>query len=124
MRVAQSLVNMKKNKEAIEMLDLYIHYFPDSKIPFDMYMLPFAEIYYRAGANDKGNKLVERIGKICSDNLDYYYSYGLEKSYFEQDIQTSLGILKRLGMLASANKETALAAKMDTLFNMKIRMFE
>lgn len=124
MRVAQSLQNMGKNKEAIEILDLYIQYFPDSKIPFDMYMLPFAEIYYRAGATEKGNKLVERIGKICSDNLDYYYSYGPEKSYFEQDIQTSLGILKRLGMLASANKQTSLGAKMDTLFNMKIRMFE
>ncbi|HNW72558.1 MAG: DUF2723 domain-containing protein [Bacteroidales bacterium] len=124
MRVAQSLQNMGKNKEAIEILDLYIKYFPDSKIPFDMYMLPFAEIYYRAGATEKGNKLVERIGKICSDNLDYYYSYGPEKSYFEQDIQTSLGIIKRLGMLASANKQTAIGARMDTLFNMKIRMFE
>ncbi len=125
MRVAQSLQDQGKNKEAIEMLDLYIKNFPDSKVPFDMYMLPFAEIYYKAGATEKATKLMERVAKIYSDNLDYYYSFSpSHRQYFEQDVQTCLGIIKRISMMAAENKQTQLAAKIDTLFNLKIKTFQ
>ena len=125
MRVAQSLLEENKQKEAIELLDIYIDKFPDSKVPFDMYMLPFAEIYYKAGAPEKANKLVERVAVIYSENLDYYNSFrpGYAQ-YFDQDIQTALGIIKRLSMVASENQQPALAAKMDTLFNMKIKGYQ
>ena len=125
MRVAQSLMLQGKNREAIEMLDTYLKNFPDSKFPFDMYMLPFAEIYYKAGATDKANKLVERVSVIYSQNLDYYYAYSSQnRAYFQQDIQTSLGVLRRLSMLASENKQPALASKMDALFNTKLKSFQ
>jgi hypothetical protein len=124
MRVAQALLAKGKKKEATEMLDLYIKYFPDSKVPFDMYMLPFAEIYYKAGESEKANKLIDRVGQIYSQNLDYYYSFSPGYAqYFEQDVQTALGIIKRLSMVASENNQPKLAAKMDTLFNMKIKAF-
>ena len=125
MRVGQSLLAEGKKKEAIEMLDLYIKYFPDSKVPYDMYMLPFAEIYYKAGATDKANKLIERVAEIYSQNLDYYYSFSPGNTkYFEQDVQTALGIIKRLSMVASENQQPKLAAKIDTLFNMKIKAYQ
>ena len=125
MRVAQSLQEQGRNAEAIEMLDMYIKNFPDSKISFDMYMLPFAEIYYKAGAPDKANKLVERVSVIYSQNLDYYYSYASQnRQYFEQDIQTGLGVLRRLSMMASENKQPELASKMDALFNQKLKSFQ
>ena len=125
MRVAQSLVTEGKKKEAVEMLDLYLKYFPDSKVPYDMYMLPYAEIYYKAGAPDKANKLIERVGQIYSQNLDYYKSFTPAYSqYFEQDVQTALGIIRRLSMVASENHQTQLAAKMDTLFNMKLKGYQ
>ena len=90
-----------------------------------MYMLPYAEIYYKAGAPEKANKLIERVAEIYSQNLDYYYSFSPEyKQYFEQDVQTSLGIIKRMSMVASENKQPKLAAKIDTLFNMKIKSFQ
>jgi hypothetical protein len=88
-------------------------------------MLPYAEIYYRAGAPDKANKIVERVAEIYGQNLDYYYSYSPENSqYFEQDVQSSLGIIKRMSMVASENNQPKLAAKIDTLFNMKIKAFQ
>jgi hypothetical protein len=122
MRVAQSLLSEGKKTEAIELLDLYLKYFPDSKVPYDMYMLPYAEIYYKAGASEKANMLIERVAQIYSQNLDYYNSFSSRHTqYFEQDVQTSLGILRRLSMVAAENKQTDLAAKMDSLFNLKIK---
>jgi len=122
MRVAQSLVSMGRNKQAAEMLDLYIEKFPDSQVPFDMYMLPYAEIYYKAGEPAKANKLLERVADIYAQNLDYYHSFSPAHSqYFEQDVQTALGIIKRAGMLASENQQPKLAAKLDDLFNRKLK---
>jgi hypothetical protein len=120
MRVAQALADQGRAKEAIEMLDAYITHFPDNKVPFDMYMVPYAEIYYQAGATDKANNLMKQIGQICVDNLNYYDSFGPEKAqYFEQDTQTALGILRRLSMVASQNKQPEMAARFDSLFNMR-----
>lgn len=125
MRVAKTLLAEGKKKEAIDVMDTYIKYFPDSKVSFDMYMLPYAELYYQAGATEKANKLMERIAAIYSQNLDYYYSFtGNYRQYFDQDIQTSLGILRRMSMVASENKQTKLAAKMDTLFNLKLKSLQ
>jgi len=125
MRVARALLDMGKNKEAIEVMDTYIRYFPDSKVPYDMYMLPYAEYYYQAGATEKANKLMERLGQMYSQNLDYYYSFPANyREYFDQDIQTALGMIRRMSMVASANQQTQLAAKMDSLFNLKVKSFQ
>ena len=125
MRVAKTLIAEGKKEQAIAVMDTYVKNFPDSKVHFDMYMLPYAEFYYEAGATDKANRLMERLAEISSQNLDYYYSFtGAYRQYFEQDIQTALGILRRMSMVASDYHQTQLAAKMDTLFNMKLKSFQ
>ncbi|MCK9219059.1 MAG: DUF2723 domain-containing protein [Bacteroidales bacterium] len=122
MRVGQALIALGKKKEAIEMLDTYINNFPDSKVPYDMYMLPYAEIYFKAGAPEKATKIIERVAEIYSQNLDYYYSYkGSDRQYFEQDIQTALGMIRRMSMIAAANNQKQLATKLDSLFNLKLK---
>jgi len=125
MRTAQSLVDQGKKKEAVELLDTYIAFFPDSKVPFDMFMVPYADIYYKAGATEKANKLIERVAEIYSQNLDFYYSFdGRNKQYFEQDIQTALGMLRRLSIVTKDNNQDALSARMDTLFTKKIKLYQ
>jgi hypothetical protein len=125
MRVAQSLQEQGMNAEAVEMLDTYIRFFPDEKVPFDMYMLPFAEIYYKAGATEKANQLVERVAEICSQDLDYYASYPpAYNTYFEEETQTALGMIRRMTMLATQFKQEELASRMDSLFNMKIGSYK
>ena len=76
-------------------------------------------------ATDKATKLVERVAEIYSQNLDYYYSYSpAHRQYFEQDVQTSLGIIKRMSMIAAENKQPKLAEKLDKLFNAKLKAFQ
>ena len=122
LRTAQAFLNLGKNKEATALLDLYLDKFPESKVPYDMYVVPFAEMYYKAGQTDKANKMIDRICEVYSQNLDYYFSFTPERrKYFEQDIQQALGILKRLNQVATEYKQTQLAAKMDKVFQAKIR---
>jgi hypothetical protein len=125
MRVSQALVNMGKNKEAITLMNSYIKNFPDSKITYDMYMLPFAEVYYKAGDADAANAIMRRVAQILSQNLDYYFSYDPSiRQYFENDISTTLGMLRRISMIAGENKQEALAKEMDNLFNTKLKSYK
>jgi hypothetical protein len=125
LRAGQAFIDQGKKKQAVEILDLYFEKFPDSKFPYDMYVLPFAELYFKAGETSKGEKIVERIAEITCQNLNYYYSFtGRNKDYFQDDIQQSLGILKRLNIVSTENHQTRLAAKMDSLFNMEIKSYK
>jgi tetratricopeptide (TPR) repeat protein len=125
LRTAQSLMDLGKKKDAILLMDQYFKYFPDSKIPYDMYVLPFAELYFKAGENKRATELIERISQIYSQNLDYYFSFsGKNKDYYQEDIQTALGMIKRMNSIATQNQQQKLAAKMDSLFNLKVKSYQ
>jgi tetratricopeptide (TPR) repeat protein len=125
LRAAQAFVDSGKNKEAVSMMDEYFKYFPDSKVPYDMYVLPYSELYFKAGETKKATELMERISEIYSQNLDYYLSFtGKFGEYYQEDIQTALGMIKRMSSIASQNKQDKLAAKMDSLFNLKVKSYQ
>ena len=125
LRSAQALVDAGKFKEAVTVMDVYFKNFPDSKIPYDMYVLPYAELYFKAGETQKATVLMERISQIYGQNLDYYMSFkGKFREYYQDEIQTALGMLKRMNSIASQNKQDKLAAKMDSLFNMKVKGYQ
>jgi len=124
MRTAQAMIDLGRKEEAVALLDYYLKHFPDSRIPFDFYMLPYAQVYYEAGHPEKANPIMERIAAIYGQNLDYYYSYGAkEKEYFQEDIQNALAVIRRLGDVAKQYEQKQVADRLDTLFNMKIKAY-
>ena len=123
-RTAQSLIDMGKEKEAVKLMDTFFINFPDSKIPFDIYDLPFAEMYYKTKEIQKANKIIDRIAEIYGQDIDYYYSFtGKNKDYFQEDIQSALGYMRRLNQVAAQYKQEKLAEKIDKLFNAKLKGF-
>ena len=124
MRVAQSLVNMDKKKEAVMLLNSYLDNFPDSKITYDMYMLPYADIYYKAGDTAEANMIMNRVARIFTQNLDYFMSYSPDyRQYFQNDINLNMGMLRRISMMATDNKQARLAKEMDSLFNKRLKTY-
>jgi hypothetical protein len=125
LRAAQAFITDGKPKKAVALMDLYIEKFPDSKITFDMYMVPFAELYYKAGEFTKANKIMERVTTIFNQDLEYYYSFrGKQREYFDEEIQQSLGVLRRMSQLAGENNQKQLAAKIDSIFQQKLRFIQ
>jgi hypothetical protein len=124
-RTAQSLIDKGKRKEAVNIMDLYFKHFPDDRFPYDASALAYADFYYKAGEPEKANKLVERISQMTLQNLDYYSSFSAEnKSYFNEENQMALSILKRMNYMASENNQPKLAAKMDSLFNLEMKRYK
>jgi hypothetical protein len=122
-RVAQGLANLGQQKEAEELLDTYIANFPDSKIPYDLYMTPYAELYYKLGKKEKANAIVERLLEMYSQDLEYYNAYSpAYHDYFASDIETALGTLRNLARLSGEYKQDSLSKRADSLFNMQMKM--
>ncbi len=122
MRVAENLVSKGEKEKAIALLDVCLKEFPDSKITFDMYMIPFADVYYEAGAMEKGNAICERLFDIYKQNLDYYNSLDNKLAkYYETDYNQAIGIIQRLSMMARTNKQTELYNKIDGVFKEELK---
>jgi tetratricopeptide (TPR) repeat protein len=125
MRVAESLVSMGEKQKAINLLDLCLKEFPDSKIAFDMYMIPFADVYYEAGAMDKGNAIARRVLEIYRQNLDYYNSLNSRLfKYFETDYNQALTVVQRLSVMAKMYKQNDLHKEIDSLFKEQLKILK
>lgn len=124
MRTAQSLLMQGKKDSAVVMCDTFIKYFPDEKITFDLYMIPYADIYYSAGAIEKGNAIVKRLLEVYDENLSYYYRCGTAyMEHYKEDIGEGMAILQRLKTLAKENKQDDLLQKAEEAYNRHLHAF-
>jgi DNA-directed RNA polymerase subunit F len=47
---------------------------PEDRVPFNYFIIPIADAYYRAGAPKKANKILEQLAMDQEDELHYYLS--------------------------------------------------
>jgi hypothetical protein len=117
-RLARKLTLENKNDSAVKVCDYVQQIFPDNKVHFDYYMIQFVDIYYRAGAFDKGNKLGERLFAIYQQNLDYYLSLNPEfRGNYDEDINEAFGLFNTLKQIAEQFDQKTLAQKVDKYMN-------
>ena len=97
LRLAKALERKGENKRAIEVADKCIEMFPNNKITFDYYMLPLAEVYYGAGAPEKGNDFLKTLATIYIDNLNFYNAVSPEfASFYHEDSMQAYAVLARV----------------------------
>jgi tetratricopeptide (TPR) repeat protein len=118
LRIAQSLIRMGEKKKALDIVDLFFKNFPLEKFSADMDIVYFADLYYKTEQIEKANKLLERLSKIYTEDVEYYYSFsGNFADAYKDDIQTDLEMIHGLQVLASRNNQNKLAKQLDDLFN-------
>jgi len=123
-----SVVNASKiadyTRKAIEALDTYVRYFPNHKIHFDMYMIPHAESYLRAGAKEKASFVIDALYNYYTSELEYINSQRpIFKEILTNDQQTALGVLQRLEQSTRAYGLKELNSKIDSTFNKHIEFY-
>jgi hypothetical protein len=109
-RLAQSLLIEGKKDKAIKVLDKGTEVFPDFNIPYDMYMISYAELYYMAGADKKATEIVNKVLTMYSDDIDYILS--LEPEYQkaqEDDLQKAAAVLQELERITKKYNQTTLS---------------
>lgn len=124
MRLAQALINCHQNDSAVAVLDKCQEFFPDEKIPYDMYMMTYPEIYYRAGAMEKGDEMVNTIIANCLDNLQYYGEIGPKFiGYYKEDIRENLAMINQLDDVAKKYKRIDLSNNLKPILDEQFNKF-
>ena len=124
LRVAESMLDKGEVEKAIIALDTYQEYYPHEKVHYDMYMLPYAEAYYRAGAIDKANEVINILYDYYTSDLNYINSLDPEyKKLLIQDQQTALGVLQRMGQSTRQFRQTELSSKIDSTFKEQVNFY-
>lgn len=124
-RLAEALINEGKKEKAIEVLDRCLEVMPEHNVPFNFFMLPVAEGYYKAGAPEKGNAIVSRLADIYEAELNYYF--GLENEFYkslERELQQSLSVMYRLTILTNQTyKQEELGKEIEAKFEQLQQVF-
>ena len=74
-QLAQALVEENKKDSAIMALDRAYEVIPTYQLSLGYSDLSLLQMYYLAGAKDKGNDLAEKMFKAFSEELDYFQSF-------------------------------------------------
>ena len=120
-RLARALLKENKKEKAIEVLDRVVELTPNNQIPYDYFILPVAELYYKANEPGKANKIVTKLAEIYTEDLNYYLSlkepYSAAVGY---ETKVSMSVMQELVSLTETYKQDKLFEKIsndfDTLF--------
>lgn len=124
MRLAQALVNDGQNEKAIETLDKCQYFFPDEKIPYDIYMAYYPDIYYSAGAVEKGDEIVNKLIANAKENLGYYKSLSPRfVEYYSEEIRDELRIINQMSDATKKAKRIELHGSIEKLFEETVSDF-
>lgn len=117
LRLAQILVDEGKNDSAVAVLDRCQEIFPNEKIHYDMYSLPFCEVYYKAGATSKCTAIMKILINTYTENIKYYSSMKPKlASYYTKDKEQAVMVLRRLEQMAVEYKQAALGNEIKAFF--------
>ncbi|MEI8203381.1 MAG: DUF2723 domain-containing protein [Bacteroidota bacterium] len=123
-RLANALILEDKKDSAMKVLDRCIVEIPDEFVPYNYFILPIAEGYYKIAAKDKANKIVERLITYSEQELKYYYSFSAMKGQnLEREKQQSLAVLQRVVQLTTTYNQDMLNKKASALFNNYYKMY-
>ncbi|MDP4280513.1 MAG: DUF2723 domain-containing protein [Bacteroidota bacterium] len=97
-RLANALISEGKRDSARRVLDRCIEVIPEKQSPYDYFMAPVAEGYFKIGETSKGLDIASKIFKGADQSLYWYCSfpsseYKNMEMYFQEQIMT----LQKLG---------------------------
>ena len=125
MREAQALVNLNRYDEAIAVMDKCQYFFPDEKIPYGFYYEGyFPELYYKAGAIEKGDDVLTKIAENSIDELRYYKTLKPRFiQYYKDDVHDALSLVNTMADCAKRYKRYDIQQYLDGVVNEYLEFF-
>jgi hypothetical protein len=116
-RLAEALIAEGKNDKARKVIDRCMQEMPRKNIPYNYFMLPIAEVYYKLGMNKEADALLKDIADIYEEDLTYYFRFkGKLAESIDTERQQAMAVMQRLGQVARMNKQEKLANELDSRF--------
>ena len=115
-RLAAALIDEGKKDSAIAVIDRCFELIPGNIVPYEYFTLELADSYYRAGAKEKGKKILEEVFSTFDDELGYFFTMGLRfvnSGAVNEEIQRNLFYMQRMERTARNYEETELREKIE-----------
>ena len=124
-RLANALIQEGKKEKAQNVLDKCMEIMPEEAIPFDYFVLPIADGYYKIGNFEKGNEITEKLIDIYLNNIKYYFSFRGEKAkLIDREKQLSLEVFQRISRMTKVYEQDSLNVKSTEIFNEYYQLFQ
>jgi tetratricopeptide (TPR) repeat protein len=101
-RLAEALIKEGKKEKALAVLDKCMEVMPEHNVPYDFFLLPVLEAYYKAGGTEKANAIVKRLVEVYDENLQYFLS--LDDNYYatvSTPVQQAMSVMYRLNSITN-----------------------
>lgn len=124
-RLAQELYKVGKKDSAIQVLDKCMEIMPSYNFKYDLFMLDILETYYKLGATDKANTIVEDFADTTIEELNYYFS--LPTRYMESldyELRLSIHYLQRLNEFSKQDGDPELSTKIETALTNAFSLYQ
>lgn len=91
-RLGAALAEEGKTEKAIEVLDFCQEQVPNDVFGYNYFIFPVIEAYYKAGATDKANDIVNKFADTLDEELAYYQQFRDKKwrEGIQSDLQASV----------------------------------
>lgn len=116
-RLADALIAEGKTEQAKKAIALCMKEMPRKNIPYNYFMLPIAEVYYKLGQDKEANQMLKDIADIYEEDLKYYFRFkGKLAENIDSEKQQAMAVMQRIGQVARMNKQESLAKELDERF--------
>ena len=110
-QLAEELIRQDKKDKALETLDYSMKVIPRSTVPSSVYMVSYAELYYRLGEKDKAEDVATELLDKTIKNLAWFFKLGEKavsaiETQSGNDIKRNLGIYQELLTVLDKNDKT------------------
>ena len=123
-RLAHGLIEEGKKDSAVAVLDRCLELLPQYKMRYYLYTNKLIEGYYKAGATEKANQMVEDFFSQLNKELSYYSSMK-ENHRRAIDLERQIGLqnLNGLNILTKTYLQTELNSRIDPVFIQHYQQF-
>ncbi len=104
-RLAEDLLASGNKEGAIKVLDESLRVMPGETVPYNVFMLRYPEIYYKAGARDKAQLLVRKVLDHTMQEFIYLQDVKEFEPGYKRDSEQSIAIISELRRIATANQD-------------------
>jgi len=89
--LGKSLLAAGDTTRAVEAARRGLAFVPAAKLPFDYFTISLAEVFFRAGQTEEGNRVTEEVVKYAKEYLDYAVAMDPSKQ-FGMDYPTGINM--------------------------------
>jgi tetratricopeptide (TPR) repeat protein len=118
-RLADALLRSGDTLRSKATLDRALEVMPEKNVPYNFFIMYYADNYYKIGETEKANDLVRRLSQLYIDDIRYYST--LEDRYartISRDIEQSIQIARQLMFMTVTNQQEELGNEIQEKLNL------